>query len=290
VFRKCEELLFAAHVKQIPRVLRQWVEEADTIIVESGFGLAYAEQIKLLNPKASLIVLMSDLLETIGSPSALISSFRAAFPLIDRLVVTSRAMAPRLEHPSMSYTPHGVDPQLWEKTFENPFERKGNLVSVGSMLFDPSFFEIAAPIFPDLQFHVIGGGSKSWAIKKRPNIHIYGEMNYEKTLAYLQHADVGIAPYDRAGVTQYLADTSMKLAQFSCLGIPAVCPFEAASDRPGRFGYTSGSTDSIESAIKMALSAPSVAPQRGMTWSDVVDRILHPDAFPDTQSLILTSP
>ena len=91
------------------------------------------------------------------------------------------------------------------------------------MLFDREFFDIAAPLFPDVTFHVIGGGRAAEELK-HANVKIYGEMPYEQTLGYIKHADFGIAPYTLEHGQDYLCDTSMKLMQYALFGIAAICP------------------------------------------------------------------
>jgi 2-beta-glucuronyltransferase len=100
-----------------------------------------------------------------------------------------------------------------------------------------------------ITFHVIGGGHHAPGLAA-PNIVLYGEMSFLKTILYLRHANFCIVPYDGAKAASFLADTSMKLAQCGFLGVPAVCPKIVAGAHPGRFGYDPGNRQSIVLAIK----------------------------------------
>ena len=75
--------------------------------------------------------------------------------------------------------------------------------------------------------------------------------------------------------------SSQKLAQLGYLGTPAVCPEVAAGTIRGRFGYIPGNRKSIIAAIRAALAAGRLQPQPAPSWSELVDRLLSPERFPD---------
>ena len=108
-------------------------------------------------------------------------------------------------------------------------------------------------------------------------------MPFQKTIAYIKHADAGIAAYGGTNVAPYMADTSMKLMQYGILGLPSVCPQVVVGDRLGRFGYEPGSRSSILAAINSALAAGRFPGFAALTWAEVVDRILEPFRYPDTR-------
>jgi 2-beta-glucuronyltransferase len=158
-------------------------------------------------------------------------------------------------------------------------------VSVGSMLFDESFFTLAADQFPEVQFHIIGPGKTSDALTLS-NIHVYGEMKFAETVKYIKHAKFGIAPYQRnEHAAAYLADTSLKLMQYDFLGLPAVCPAFVVGDHPHRFSYEPGDPASIRLAIQAAMRQGRHKPSHFLSWADVTKRLLNPDAYRDTPLL-----
>jgi 2-beta-glucuronyltransferase len=146
------------------------------------------------------------------------------------------------------------------------------------MLFNPSFFEMAGQLFPNIAFHVIGSGYSGTG---PDNVRYYPVMSFEKTLPFLKHSCFAIAPYG-PGVDAYLTHTSMKLTQYNYLGIPAVCPDLVAGDGMGRFGYAMGDRESIKRAVEGALGASRVVPYRHLSWGEVTDRLLHPENYEDT--------
>jgi len=137
-----------------------------------------------------------------------------------------------------------------------------------------------APAFPDVTFHVIGCGRR---IEMPGNVRVYDEMPFRDTLAYLKHATAGVAPYHNAPGTEYLADSSLKLAQFEYFGLPSVCPSFAAGENQSRFGYKVGDVDSMRRATGQALMmAGKVAPRNFKSWAEVAARVLSPRDFADT--------
>ncbi|MBI3703489.1 MAG: hypothetical protein HY244_06500 [Rhizobiales bacterium] len=279
--RGLSAMLFAAYRRGVPDVFRRWVAESDTIVVESGMPPILLAMIHELNPRARKIYIASDLLETIGVDPFVVAELDAHIDVFDVVVLPSRLMAKSFSpRAKMAFVPHGLDVDA-STIGASPYTGDTHAVSVGSMLFDASLFELAAPMFPHVTFHVIGGGRSARGLAK-PNIKLYGEMPYAQTLAYIKHADFGIAPYQAAGMQEYLCDTSMKLMQYGFFGIPAICPKPAVGTHAGRFGYEPGNPTSIGNAICGALACGKFAPPAILSWSAVTDRILRPQDYDDT--------
>ena len=158
-----------------------------------------------------------------------------------------------------------------EITDPSPFGPGRHAVSVGSMLFDANFFQIAAASFPEITFHVIGSGAKQGALPA--SVHVYGEMPFRETLKYLKYADFGIAPYKVANLPYYLCDTSMKLMQYEFLGLPAVCPHFVVGEHISRFGYQPDDAESIGSAIRAAMNTSKRNDGTFLDWEQVTARI-----------------
>jgi 2-beta-glucuronyltransferase len=149
------------------------------------------------------------------------------------------------------------------------------------MLFDPTFFQSAAAHFPDVDFHVIGCGG---TFEAPSNVLVQPEMKFADTLPYVKYATIGVAPYRPAPGVEYLADSSLKLAQYEYFALPAVCPLFAAGDVPSRFGYDPGNEASIREAISGALGAAGTfTPRTFLSWREVADRVIRPDHFPETK-------
>jgi 2-beta-glucuronyltransferase len=257
---------------------------ADVVLVESGLSVLLIPRIRRVNPSATLIYRGSDPLDVIGAHPLLQRRLESYDPLIDWYCLLASGMAPQFvfsRHKTF-VVPQAISPDDYLDIGPSPYARGSrNAVSVGSMLFDPGFFDIAAPAFPNVTFHVIGCGAKHGFIE---NVKVYDEAPFRETLPFIKHASVGIAPYRNAPAASYLAESSMKLTQFAYLRRPAVCPHFATGGRAHRFGYTPGDAAEIEYALRGAMSAAFnediAAP---MSWDDAVPRFLRPHDFPDAR-------
>lgn len=270
-------------------VLQNWIKESDTIVLESGVAPIFFDLIKKLNPQAKILYRASDALDTVGVAPYVIKIFDRVAKDMHTLALPSRELANTMpsQH-NLAYIPHGIDHALLHSEHASPYTRSLNAVSVGSMLFDADFIATASRLFPEVHFHVIGSGQD-----RHPdygtNVSVYGETPFDQTIAYIKHADFGIAPYRNADLPVYLKDTSMKLIQYDFFGVPAVCPHFVAGNYASRFGYEPGNAQSIEQAVNRALaSRQQIAAQKRahLSWSEVTDRLLSPFTYNDTRLLV----
>lgn len=281
--RPLEYLMFTWYAQGRNPVLRQWIREADVILLESGIAPIFFDLIKKLNPQAKVVYRGSDDLDTIQVAGYISRAFARAAPRMDTVALSSKAMQDGVPAgcPAV-FVPQAIDHSLADKADPSPYKQGIHAVSLGSMLFDPEFFVLASRRFPDIQFHVIGSGHPRHP-DYGPNVHVYGEMPFLQTLPYIKHARFGIAPYTDTRLPPYLRDTSLKLTQYEFFGIPAVCPHTIAGNYQSRVGYTPGDTDSITRAISAALDyRPTADRKTVLSWQQAVARLLNPQAFPDT--------
>ena len=280
--RPTEDMFFRHWRSRPPAVLLRWVREADYILFESGSSIAFVRWAKVANPKARLIYVASDDLDTIDVAQFVKDEFTAVATLFDAvclpspLLVESMPAGARIFH-----VPHGLDDTIGHHEGPSPYADGVHAVSVGSMLFDRGFFDVAASLFPDVTFHVIGSGSRvedGWP----SNVKVYPEMRFEDTIPYIRHARFGIAPYRSEGLSPYLADTSMKLMQYRFFGLPAVCPSLLVNAAQDRFGYADLTGGSVGAAIRGALSSKGADPSPVLSWREVTDRLLAPTDYADT--------
>jgi 2-beta-glucuronyltransferase len=268
-----EKVVFHAFSRHLPKAMREVIAKAEIILIESGLSIIYIPLIKRLNPKVRIIYMASDSLDAIGQAGAIKDALRTNAGLIDSARIPSPDLASEIPHGvACHYIPHGIDKARFEHIGPSPFAPGSvNAVSVGSMLFDPSFFETAGPLFPGITFHVIGSG---YGGEGPNNVRYYPEMAFEETLPFLKHSAFAIAPYG-PGVAPYLTHTSMKLMQYNYLGIPAVCPQVVAGRGLGRFGYDPERPETIMRAIENALENSTFVPRPHLDWKQVTERIVE---------------
>jgi len=235
-------------------VLAYELASADLIIFESTPAIVLAPVVRRLAPRARLVYRVSDDLEILNVHPAVARAETQLLPLFDRVSSPSRYSAEKLGAVRpVEYAQHALDKSLFDSDSASPYAGGINAVWVGKALLDPAFLDAASARLPDWTFHVVGPAARSTS---RPNVVWHGEVEYEKTIPYLQHADVGLAAYGgREGHVQgYLAD-SMKIVQYAYCGLPVVAPSTLRSARPHVFYYDFGDPDSIEAALRSALES-----------------------------------
>ena len=260
----------------------QLIREADSVIVESSAAVIYLRRIRRLNPSARIIYYAADRLDTVGAHPFIQRRLEEDHRLIDHFSLRSAQMKDDFPwaRDRLTKIGFGIDAEDYRSIGPSPY-RPGEMaaVSVGSMLFDPTVFQLAAADFPLLQFHVIGCGT---SFEAPSNVHIHAELPFEQTLPYVKHASIGIAPYRPAERPEYLADSSLKLAQFEHFGLPSVCPFFAVGSSESRIGYTPGDAASIRSAIAAAVSRSGhIQPRTFPSWTEVALQVLEPERYPE---------
>ncbi len=282
--RPFESLMYHLYSFGFNAVLRRWIKESDVIILESGVAPIFFDLIKKLNPRAKILYRASDALDTIDAADYIRNTFARIAKEIDTIVMPSKALADSMPSThNLAFVPQGIDHSVNEKANPSPYGEGIHAVSVGSMLFDPQFFILAGKRFPHIHFHIIGSCQPRHP-EYGENISVYGEMPFDKTLPYIKHATLGIAPYASVNLPAYLRDTSLKLTQYEFFGLPAICPHFIAADYPTRFGYDIGDENSIAQAISRALNPPQPLTKRTvLDWAQVTERMLAPKKFSDTE-------
>lgn len=271
---------YFVHKRLRNRFVDDCFRNADYIVIESGQGILYAERARRLNPRAKIIYRASDKLGTIGAAALLQAELEKHAAIFDWYCLLSAGMVDDFAwaRDRCHLVPLGIDAKEFENTGLNPYIAKFNAVSVGSMLFDPNFFKIAAILFPDIQFHIIGCGQ---TFEASDNVKLYDEMAFRETLRYIKFASLGLAPYRPTQGAEYLGNSSLKLRQYEYFGIPAVCPFFAVGESRNRFGYDPGDATSIKNAISTARMSHFVPVAPLLSWQNLSERLLDPSRFDD---------
>lgn len=272
--RTIERASFNVYERLLPRTLRNWIDSAGTIVIESGLGVVLTRLARRRNPRATLIYNASDDLSTIGAAYTLSERLARDISLFDRVRLPSALLAPMLPPtPKAVVIPHTFDRSLLDDRSPSPYGPGRHAVSIGSMLFDREVFETACPMFPDVTFHVIGAGRAADGLAA-PNLRVYPVMPHAATIPFIRDADFGIAAYRTSDQPAYLADSSMKLIQFAAFGLTSVCPDFATGNRLDRIAYNPSDLASLPPAIRAALGRGRNGPATVPAWATVVDRML----------------
>jgi glycosyltransferase involved in cell wall biosynthesis len=129
------------------------------------------------------------------------------------------------------YLPNGVDFEHFSNSQPRPCEYSeigGPIVlHVGSILderFDFAAIDLATEALPEAQFVFVGPSELAKRrLARRRNLHLLGSRPYEQIPAYMQHADVGLIPFDPDKNSILVnAINPLKLYQYLASGLPVV--------------------------------------------------------------------
>lgn len=140
--------------------------------------------------------------------------------------------------------PNGIDPSVFAISQPRPVEYQAHsgpiAVYVGAFgpWFDFRLLHACATALPWLQFVLIGPLSADRLVARLPNIQVLGPRPQHRVGSYLQHADVGIIPFDREGHPDLVNHVHpLKLYEYCAAGLPVVSTYWdelAAFDHPAR--------------------------------------------------------
>lgn len=267
--------------------LEPYVKDCDLMVFESTPGLMLFKRFKKLNSRAATVYRVSDSLAALGVSPAVQAAEKEVAALFDLISVPSPLMCNLFTGECrVEVHRHGLEKKTFDRPSPCPYTRQADqkeAVSVGTMLFDKSFFTSAAAACPGVKFHIIGDIAPFTALR---NVRFYGEMSFDATIPYVQHADIGIAPYlPRAGA-EYLADSSLKMIQYTYCRLPIVAPSFAGVGRPHVCSYTPGDQASIKHAVMKAAQMDRSLLEGNVvdSWEDVARRILTAVGLADVPS------
>lgn len=166
--------------------------------------------------------------------AAMIGLHRKAVKEASFVLHTAADLAPPEERAKPSrHIPNGVQYDLFQAKHDKPAEYAGFagpiIVYVGAI---ESWFDIpgvaeAARSLPHASFVVIGPVSPELdmsSLQNLPNVHLLGPRRHAAVPAYLQHADIGIIPFNLNTHGRMLDSVSpLKLFEYFACGLPSVC-------------------------------------------------------------------
>ena len=249
-----------------------FVREADLVIFESTPGIMLFDRIRRLNPGARYVYRMSDDLRVIRTHPAVLEAEDRILPEFDLISLTGRRMLDRFgKYPQAAMHAHGIDKALFDRDVPTPYADDGRVhaVSVGGTLFDLETLLTASALMPEWSFHVFGWKHGD---PGRDNIVFHGEVPFVETVPYIKHADVGLALYRYRPGAEYLADSSLKMIQYTYACLPILAPnFAVAPDRPHVCGYDAGDRESIRRALERARSfdRSTIDRERVHSWEEL---------------------
>ena len=236
---------FAGLGRRCPRGLEDMVRQATLLVFESCVGLPAFPAFRRLNPEARCVYRVSDDLAGFGVHQVVRDAERAAAAEFDLISVPYEAMLDKVEFreaKNLVWFPHGIPTRLLDRDYDCPYAASPckRAVFTGVNLFDEDFPFVAAPLVPEVEFHIIGPQPPE---RQQERVTFYGEMLYEAMLPYVKHADIALQCLTRGGF-----GTSNKSMIYTYCGLPIVASSGNGAPWPHVFCYEPGDEASIATA------------------------------------------
>ncbi|MCF3639663.1 polysaccharide biosynthesis protein GumK [Rhizobium sp. TRM95111] len=277
-------MLFPFYARRVPAFMRQIVETADVVLIESGTPLAFFDAVKSINPEARMLYFCRDLLKTVGASAYLRDLERRRIARFDAVTVPSRRLGEQLPPGGNPiFIPQGIDGALFEAESASPYTTaRRNAVVVGDMLFDQMAVAGMAEAAPEIDFHLFG---IRWAGPLPANVLLHGEQSFELVARYIRHADFGLAPYRLTPEETYLAESSLKLLQYSYCLLPVILPDLIPEQRGNEVRYPMQGRRDWRAIVDRALAMPHDPAFRNglLPWREVARRTLGAALAPAPQ-------
>jgi 2-beta-glucuronyltransferase len=269
--------LFRRYPDLLPEAVRQKAREAELVLVESCSAVALFPLLKKLAPRAKFVYRACDPLDAIGMHPILTEIERQT--LADYDLVTSPSPTVLGAYPpsvKKSHVLQGLQKDLFDVPVPSPYDGDGiHAVVAGDMVFDRVSLATMVRNFPKITFHAFGRMDLR-DLASHDNLISHGEVPFETLRDYIVHADLGIAPYlDRAEL-RYLAESSLKLVQYTYARLPILAPHFCKNGQDHVKGYDPGDEASIIAAVEQACKVDRNAIDRSeiLNWQEIVTKML----------------
>lgn len=240
--------------RRLDRETRAAASSAEVIILECGYAPYYFDVLKRLNPEAHFVAFYNDRLDLVGFRPETLALNDRVLPRFDLVRTNAEALLAYLpEGANGRYVPQGVDKEKMRFDLPSPYPTgTRNIVSIGNMLFDDvAMREIAAAAAREgADIHVIGASM----IDPPTNVIVHGELPFERTLPFIIHADVGLAPYRPVEGADYLVQSSLKIQQYSYCGLPILLARQLGIDGKNFVLYNRDQPGDVARAVATAFS------------------------------------
>ncbi len=263
----------------LPQAIIDEAAQADLIVIESTVAVALFETLRKAAPHARFVYCASDRLVPNGMSPVLQDILERTAPLYDLVRVPAQSMV--ADFPpgtNIHHIPHGVDRAAFDIVGPNPYAPGScNLVVAGDGAYDPVATRHIAQAIPEATVHLFGRMSTD-SLSGQSNAQFHGEVPFSVLVPYLQHADVGLAPYEDRPNRNYFAESSLRQLQYILCKLPIVLPtFAAPLPQPFHFLYDAHRPQTAGAAARAALSCDRsvISDEDVIDWRQVIARVLY---------------
>lgn len=261
----------AAHgyARSLPQAILDEAARADLIVIESTAAVALFDRLRAAARRARFVYCASDRLVPNGMSPVLQDILERTAPRYDLIRVPALSMlADFPAAANVRHIPHGVDRAAFAVRQPSPYPcGTRNLVVAGDGAYDPLAARAIAAALPEATVHLFGRMDPA-SLGGAANAVFHGEVPFARLVPYLQHADVGLAPYEDRPQRNYFAESSLRQLQYLLCRLPIVLPgFAAPRPRPWHFLYDAHAPATAGPAARRALAFD----RAGMDDDDVLD-------------------
>lgn len=246
--------IFATFTSFWARAVRRLTRDADLVVLESGLPILLAPLVHR-NTKGKLVYRVNDDVRVMRTPIQVRRAEIEYATLFDRISLASPVLAKRFEGGGkVGLDPMGLETDLFDQPHPSPFDApplaprwEVEAVCAGASHFDAETVLTMARLRPTWRFHVLG---RLRAPLSAPNIVSHGERPFAQVVPFVQHADVGLAPYKDVPGVEYQVHHSNRLMQYAYMRLPSIGPTRMTHpDAPFLVGYEPNNVDSLEHAL-----------------------------------------
>lgn len=209
------------------------------------------------------------------STSAFIKLEKELIEKVDLVVCTAKTLVESVK--GSKHLPNGVPLAHFAKKGEIPPEyltlSKPIALYVGAIdyWFDYALVKKLALELPHVSFVLIGPAKENH-FQSIPNIHLLGPRPYSDIPNYLQHANVGLIPFDVKNYPDLIHSVNpLKLYEYMASGLPVVATRWQELENIGSPALLCGTAEEFKAGILEALQRPAPNLYRGyaakLDWS-----------------------
>lgn len=261
----------------LPRAILRASVDADLIIIESSVAIILFPALKKMARKAKFIYCASDRLDVVGMPIELGRTLDYTASSYDLIRVPAPDMRGDFPPPCrVALLPHGLQRGAFDRIEHSPYPSgTRNAVVAGDMSSDLAAINRLIANFPDVYFHLFGKLDEA-AVPPSKNVVHHGEVGFDILAGYIKYADVGLAPYAPRHRSEYLAQSSLKLLQYTYCRLPIVAPAFVKGERHNIQAYVPGDDVTLVDAMGRALTfdRSTIASDDIRSWEDVCSDML----------------
>ncbi len=245
----------------------------------------------VLRPKRSVLRILDRLGGFASTTPALLAATTAAADLVNLVTFSASDLSSDMAALKPAWTlhvPNGVDydhfssPRPPPPAYETIPEPRAVYAGALAEWFDFELIAQAARQRPDISFVLIGPPMQARVrLPSLPNLHLLGVVAWQELPAYLQHAQIGLIPFDVAHHASLVHGINpLKLYEYAAAGLPTVAVAWRELERLGAPIRLTHSREDFIAALDAALASPTPAETlqsfaRQHDWDRLLDRLLE---------------